>query len=63
MPGSFQESGIEVREDGVRGRLSNRRWLALTLLATGTMINYLDRTAMGIAGPSLVCRACSTARR
>jgi ACS family D-galactonate transporter-like MFS transporter len=53
MPGSFQEFGVAVREDGVRGRLSNRRWLALALLATGTMINYLDRTAMGIAGPSL----------
>ncbi len=53
MAGSFQESGIELREGGVRRPLSNRRWLVLTLLATGTMINYLDRTAMGIAAPNL----------
>jgi len=31
----------------------NRRGLALTLLAAGTMINYLDRTVLGIAAPGL----------
>lgn len=32
---------------------SRTRFLVLGLLATGTMINYLDRTVLGIAAPSL----------
>ena len=32
---------------------SRRRMGILTLLAIGTMINYLDRTVLGIAAPSL----------
>jgi MFS transporter, ACS family, D-galactonate transporter len=32
---------------------SRSRFLVLALLATGTMINYLDRTVLGIAAPSL----------
>jgi ACS family D-galactonate transporter-like MFS transporter len=52
MAGSLPQSGINAAED-VRGAPSGRRWFVLTLLATGTMINYLDRTAMGIAAPSL----------
>ena len=32
---------------------SKWRWLVLLLLAIGTMINYLDRTVLGIAAPSL----------
>jgi ACS family D-galactonate transporter-like MFS transporter len=32
---------------------SRRRIGILTLLAIGTMINYLDRTVLGIAAPSL----------
>src|SRR5665213_1923236 len=33
--------------------MRNRRWFVLTLLAVGTMINYLDRTVLGIAAPSV----------
>jgi len=29
------------------------RWGVLSLLATGTMINYLDRTVLGVAAPAL----------
>src|SRR5689334_2557457 len=29
------------------------RWGVLGLLATGTMINYLDRTVLGVAAPAL----------
>ena len=32
---------------------SRTRFVVLTLLAIGTMINYLDRTVLGIAAPSL----------
>ncbi|ABE35069.1 major Facilitator Superfamily protein [Paraburkholderia xenovorans LB400] len=34
-------------------RRSNARYKILTLLALGTMINYLDRTVLGIAAPQL----------
>lgn len=34
-------------------RRSRARFVVLALLATGTMINYLDRTVLGIAAPSL----------
>jgi len=36
-----------------RGAAGSGRWLVLTLLATGTMINYLDRTVLGIAAPDV----------
>src|SRR3984893_6685258 len=39
---------------GVGGmRRSNARYGILALLAIGTMINYLDRTVLGIAAPQL----------
>lgn len=45
---------FQTREAGVRSTpSSNRRWLVLALLAIGTMINYLDRTVLGIAAPGL----------
>ena len=31
--------------------MKNSRWFVLALLAVGTMINYLDRTVLGIAAP------------
>ena len=34
-------------------RRTRRRFVVLTLLALATMINYLDRTVLGIAAPSL----------
>ena len=38
---------------GTRVRRSNVRYRILGLLAVGTMINYLDRTVLGIAAPQL----------
>jgi len=35
------------------GRRTRRRFVVLSLLALATMINYLDRTVLGIAAPSL----------
>ncbi len=34
-------------------RRTRRRFIVLTLLALATMVNYLDRTVLGIAAPSL----------
>jgi ACS family D-galactonate transporter-like MFS transporter len=34
-------------------RPTRTRFVVLALLAVGTMINYLDRTVLGIAAPSL----------
>ena len=54
MPGNLQRVEFPTREASVRSApSSNWRWLVLALLATGTMINYLDRTVLGIAAPSL----------
>jgi ACS family D-galactonate transporter-like MFS transporter len=54
MPGKLQQIEFSPREAGVRpARSFNWRWLVLVLLATGTMINYLDRTMLGIAAPGL----------
>jgi ACS family D-galactonate transporter-like MFS transporter len=36
-----------------RPRATRVRFVMLALLATGTMINYLDRTVLGIAAPSM----------
>ena len=36
-----------------RARTTNIRYRMLTLLAIGTMINYLDRTLLGIAAPAV----------
>src|SRR5580692_8006489 len=38
---------------GATMRRSNARYRILALLAIGTMINYLDRTVLGIAAPQL----------
>jgi len=54
MPGNLQRVALDRREASVRSTPSlNGRWLVLVLLATGTMINYLDRTVLGIAAPSV----------
>jgi len=34
-------------------RPTRTRFVVLALLAVGTMINYLDRTVLGIAAPSI----------
>ena len=40
--------------DANRSRVRTRaRWGILALISTGTMINYLDRTVLGVAAPSL----------
>lgn len=38
---------------GVKQRPTKKRFIILTLISIGTMINYLDRTVLGIAAPSL----------
>jgi ACS family D-galactonate transporter-like MFS transporter len=54
MTGKLQQVDFPSRETGVCSTpSSNRRWVVLVLLATGTMINYLDRTVLGIAAPGL----------
>lgn len=54
MPGEIRGVEFRTREADVRSApSSNYRWLVLVLLAAGTMINYLDRTVLGIAAPSL----------
>src|SRR5688572_13604244 len=37
----------------VSARPTRARFIVLALLAVGTMINYLDRTVLGIAAPSM----------
>ncbi|VVE20718.1 MFS transporter [Pandoraea terrigena] len=50
--------GVEARAEGVTSvaagtKRSNARYKILALLAIGTMINYLDRTVLGVAAPQL----------
>ncbi|MGA2213619.1 MAG: MFS transporter [Bryobacteraceae bacterium] len=54
MSGKLQRVEVPGREATARSKPpSNFRWLVLVLLAAGTMINYLDRTVLGIAAPGL----------
>ena len=43
-------------------RRSKARFQILALLAVGTMINYLDRSVLGIAAPQLTRSLASTPR-
>ena len=43
--------GVRASVSGVRR--SRTRFVMLALLAIGTMINYLDRTVLGIAAPTM----------
>ncbi len=42
-----------ARTSAATARRSKARYRILALLAVGTMINYLDRTVLGIAAPQL----------
>ncbi|MEC5404453.1 MFS transporter [Paraburkholderia sp. MPAMCS5] len=57
MPQPIQSSPADAtRQAGATAstaRRSNARYQILGLLAVGTMINYLDRTVLGIAAPQL----------
>ena len=48
-----QQSGANTKMSTNTARRSNARYQILGLLAVGTMINYLDRTVLGIAAPQL----------
>ncbi len=48
-----QQSGATTKMSTSTARRSNARYQILGLLAVGTMINYLDRTVLGIAAPQL----------
>ena len=48
-----QQSGANTKMSTSTARRSNARYQILGLLAVGTMINYLDRTVLGIAAPQL----------
>ena len=49
---SYGQGDIAAQKTGVVKR-TRTRMVILTLLAIGTMINYLDRTVLGIAAPQL----------
>jgi MFS transporter, ACS family, D-galactonate transporter len=56
MPQSFQTSSAgspAQSKTASTARRSKARYQILALLAVGTMINYLDRTVLGIAAPQL----------
>src|SRR3569623_390002 len=59
MPHSTHTRPADVRRQAgasstaSTARRSNARYQILGLLAVGTMINYLDRTVLGIAAPQL----------
>jgi ACS family D-galactonate transporter-like MFS transporter len=57
MPQSIQSSSAGAPAQSGHAvsaaRRSNARYKILALLAVGTMINYLDRTVLGIAAPQL----------
>lgn len=50
---SYSHNHAATAETATTARRSRRRIRILSLLAVGTMINYLDRTVLGIAAPSL----------
>ena len=41
---------------GLPARATKARYAMLALIAFATMLNYLDRTILGVAGP-MACRA------
>lgn len=51
MQDLYGQTAIPTTNTGVKR--SRARFVVLTLLAIGTMINYLDRTVLGIAAPSM----------
>ncbi|MDE1182689.1 MFS transporter [Paraburkholderia sp.] len=53
QPAQSDTAALAARSAGTTGRRSNARYRILALLAVGTMINYLDRTVLGIAAPQL----------
>jgi ACS family D-galactonate transporter-like MFS transporter len=57
MPQPIQSSpadtALQKNATGSTARRSKARYQILALLAVGTMINYLDRTVLGIAAPQL----------
>ena len=57
MPQPIQTSPVDAPREKdatvTTPRRSNARYQILALLAVGTMINYLDRTVLGIAAPQL----------
>ncbi len=50
---SYSPNPTAAAQPAVTARRSRRRIGILALLAVGTMINYLDRTVLGIAAPKL----------
>ncbi|ARK46239.1 MFS transporter [Burkholderia pseudomallei] len=46
-------AAVSARAAGATQPRSNARYRILALLAIGTMINYLDRTVLGVAAPGL----------
>ncbi len=50
---SYSPNPTAATQPAVTVRRSRRRIGILALLAIGTMINYLDRTVLGIAAPKL----------
>ncbi len=50
---SYSPNPTAAAQPAVTVRCSRRRIGILALLAIGTMINYLDRTVLGIAAPKL----------
>lgn len=50
---SYSPNPTAAAQPAVTARRSRRRIGILALLAIGTMINYLDRTVLGIAAPKL----------
>ena len=53
MSTSTQGFAVPPAVGGADGRRTRVRFGILALIAVGTMINYLDRTVLGIAAPSL----------
>lgn len=52
-PRSLSPASVQTAAPSSAARRSRARYRILGLLAVGTMINYLDRTVLGIAAPQL----------
>lgn len=52
-PQGAQTAAAAPARQADTGRKTNARYKILALLAIGTMINYLDRTVLGVAAPQL----------
>ena len=52
-PRSLDAAPLNAAAQTAAARRSRARYKILGLLAAGTMINYLDRTVLGIAAPQL----------